>query len=58
MESQLKDFMVDELRRLIEDVQSARQPRNLILYTTIMQQLGPVYDRDRRLTAITTRDEK
>lgn len=46
MEGKFDYFVLDELRRLIEDIEGARQPRNLILGTIVKQHLRDVYERD------------
>lgn len=44
MESGFTDFVLEELRTLIEEINAAQQPSNLSLYENILRQLRPQYD--------------
>ena len=45
MESSFTDFMLDELKTLVSEIENAQQPSNQALYERICRDLRQDYDR-------------
>jgi len=48
MESGFTDFVLDELRQLISEIENVQEPSNVVLDETVKRELRIQYDRQQR----------
>lgn len=51
MDPRFPNFMIDELRALLSQIEGAREPENDDLYKAVMQTLRPQYEEFKRAQA-------